>query len=88
MREFKDHDGRVWVSDVRETLGPDYKGRYYLVIVPGAGGDPVSLEDVRWNSERSARRTLESMSVWELNRRLRSALGRASAPSGQVDPIL
>ena len=42
-----------------------------------AGDDEVSLDDVRWNSERSAARTLETMSVVELRRRLRSARGRA-----------
>jgi len=43
---------------------------------PSDSGDVVALQDVRWNSERSARRTVESMSVVELRRRLRSAEGR------------
>jgi hypothetical protein len=36
----------------------------------------VALEDVRWNSEEAARRTLLSMSPVELRRRLRNAKGR------------
>jgi len=38
----------------------------------------VELRDIRWNSERSARRTLDTMSVVELRRRLRSAEGRGT----------
>ena len=78
MREFEDEQGRAWVADVRERPGPDYKGRYYFAMVPRGGGegDVVPLVDVRWNSERTARRTLETMSDVELRRRLRSARGR------------
>lgn len=81
MRDFLDADGRAWTASVRNEHGTDYKGRFYLVLVPGDGGDgdAVALEDVRWNSERTARRTLETMSEVELRRRLRSALGRSRA---------
>lgn len=62
----------------------DYKGRFYLVFRPeeeGEAGGPeqLPLRDVRWNTERTARRTLETMSVVELRRRLRSAIGRQRA---------
>ena len=76
MRQFEDEAGRGWIADVTKTSGVDYKGRFHLVM--RAGEDEVSLDDVRWNSERSAVRTLETMSVVELRRRLRSARGRAS----------
>jgi hypothetical protein len=78
MREFTDSEGRRWTASVAEEGGPDYKGRLYLVFNPsGTGeGDGVELRDVRWNSERTARRTIETMSVVELRRRLRAALGR------------
>lgn len=81
MRAFTDHEGRGWRAEVALTEGPDYKGRHHLVLRPveGEGGE-VALVDVRWNSERAARRTLETMSEVELRRRLRSALGRASEP--------
>jgi hypothetical protein len=81
MREFTDQEGRSWIATVREIQGPDYKGRCLLVMAPE--DEPhaeVTLGDVRWNTERTARRTLETMSLVELRRRLRSALGRASAP--------
>lgn len=82
MRDFTDQDGRTWTAAVGEAAGPDYKGRFYLVMEPvGEGGEAVSLVDIRWNSRRTAQRTLDTMSVVELRRRLRSGLGRASAPT-------
>ena len=80
MREFEDQDGRTWIASVRQDHGTDYKGRYHLVMCPAEGGEEVSLRDVRWNTERTARRTLETASVVELRRRLRSAAGRSSLP--------
>jgi hypothetical protein len=79
MRNFDDRSGIPWTAYVVERPGSDYKGRFQLVLRRSAGsGEEVPLDDVRWNSERTARRTLETMSVVELRRRLRSALGRAS----------
>jgi hypothetical protein len=85
MREFTDADGRAWIASTRELEGPDYKGRVFMVLEPSSeGGEaPLELREVRWNSERTALHTLETMSEVELRRRLRSALGRASeAPAG------
>lgn len=82
MREFEDRDGAKWTASVREEPGADFKGRYYMILTSGDGGPEVPLVDVRWNSERTARRTLETASVVELRRRLRSALGRAAYPAG------
>lgn len=83
MREFEDEQGRRWVASVAEREGPDYKGSFHLVMRPGDGaGEPVELTDVRWNTARTAQRTLDTMSVVELRRRLRSARGR-SAPASQ-----
>jgi len=81
MREFKDKEGRTWVAMVQGVDGPDYKGRFHFVLRSG-DDEEVELTDVRWNSERTARRTLETMSVSELRRRLRSAVGRAGTPAG------
>ena len=79
MRDFADAEGRVWTASVRTEEGADYKGRVCLVLTPqdGTVEDAVTLEDVRWNSERTAQRTLETMSEVELRRRLRSAVGRS-----------
>lgn len=78
MREFTDAAGRAWIATLRGEGGPDYKGRFHLVIQPagGAAGESLDLAEVRWNSERTGLRTLESMSHVELRRRLRIALGR------------
>lgn len=78
MREFTDAEGRSWTATAATEESTDYKGRYHLVI-EADDGERVELTDVRWNSERSARRTLDSMSVVELRRRLRSATGRGVA---------
>jgi hypothetical protein len=78
MREFTDPEGRTWLATVRGGGGADYKGRVCLVMEPvgGAGEGALELHDVRWNSERTARRSLASMSDVELRRRLRMAVGR------------
>lgn len=78
MRTFEDEQGRLWIASVRSRPGTDYKGRYYFFLVPEGGedADGVALIDIRWNTERTARRTLETMSDVELRRRLRSARGR------------
>jgi hypothetical protein len=78
MRDFTDEHGADWTATVAERADDDYKGRYHLVLTPAADGEPVELVDVRWNNERTARRTLETMSVVELRRRLRSARGRGT----------
>ena len=83
MREFTDSAGNTWQAAVVAENGPDYKGRLHLVLRPaaGQGGEAVELRDVRWNSERTARRTLQTMSVVELRRRLRAAVGRSVSPA-------
>jgi hypothetical protein len=79
MKPFRDEDGKVWVASVRVRPGRDYKGRFYFFMEPDGGdSDGIALLDVRWNSERTAQRTLETMSEVELRRRLRSARGRAT----------
>ena len=78
LRSFDDENGSRWNAGIRERPGLDYKGRFYLVMQPEGVDSPaeVGLEDVRWNSEEAARRTLLSMSPIELRRRLRNAKGR------------
>ena len=77
MREFTDEEGRSWIASSMEEESTDYKGRHYLTLTPAEGGETLALHDVRWNSERTARRSLETMSLFELRRRLRWAEGRA-----------
>jgi len=82
VRTFSDHEGKAWVATVACDEGTNYKGRWFFRMRPETSGEDstVSLTDVRWNSERTARRTLETMSEVELRRRLRSAVGRSVSP--------
>lgn len=81
MRVFEDDSGRAWRGEVRARPGKDYKGRYYFFLHPEGSGEAegIALLDIRWNNERTAQRTLETMSVVELRRRLRQAVGRGSS---------
>ena len=79
MRDFTDAEGRNWTATTAEETGADYKGRLFMVLRPTEDDDEVELRDVRWNSERTARRTLQTMSVVELRRRLRAAVGRSAS---------
>lgn len=79
MRQFTDGEGRTWTALAREEPGTDYKGRFYLVLRPADEPEQeYPLEDIRWNNERTARRTMETMSEVELRRRLRTAVGRGA----------
>ncbi len=82
MRRFGDEKGRHWDASVsRELSGVDYKGQYFLVMRPADQEEvaPLPVHDVRWNSKKTAERTLRTMSTVELQRRLRQAAGRAGA---------
>lgn len=79
MREFDDVDGGRWVATVAEDEGVDYKGRFHMVMEGADGAVRLPLTDVRWNSAKTAGRTLSTMSLVELRRRLRLARGRDAA---------
>jgi hypothetical protein len=81
MRAFTDSAGTTWQASVQERQGADYKGRFEFVVWPDGGNpstDGLPLEDIRWNSQETAERTLRTMSELELRRRLRSAVGRST----------
>ena len=80
MREFQDELGVAWVAEIQERGGDDYKGRFGLCMNPkdGSSASAVLLEDVRWNSPKTAGRTLRTMSEPELRRRLKIARGRVA----------
>lgn len=82
MKDFTDVEGQGWTATAVSEETVDYKGRYHLVLRPATGGDPVELRDIRWNNERTARRSIETMSVVELRRRLRSATRRSEPIPG------
>ena len=76
MRQFNDEQGGTWTATIAEEESGDYKGQYFFAA-ESTDGEHVALRDVRWNSIRTAQRTLETMSEVELRRRLRSARGRS-----------
>jgi hypothetical protein len=83
MKTFADEEGRNWVASAREEDTPRHHGRWYFVIHPeGDDSAPMAMQDVRWQTEATAARTLRTMSEFELRRRLRILLGRA--PDGGV----
>jgi hypothetical protein len=78
VREFVDEQGERWIVGVGERPGINYKGRIrFEARLQGEHGRVVELNDVRWNSEKNARRTLETMSEVELARRVRWARERS-----------
>lgn len=78
MRVFEDDAGREWVATAREEETPRHHGRWYLVFHPADEPDrAMPMPEVRWQTRRTAERTLRTMSAIELNRRLRTVRGRA-----------
>ena len=83
MRTFADPTGRLWTATAREESTPRHHGRWHLVFHPENADEPVlAMPEVRWQSRRSAERTLRTMSEVELRRRLAIVRGRAN---GSVD---
>jgi hypothetical protein len=88
MIAFEDEQGRRWVATVREEDTPRHHGRFYLVFHP-EGDDLGSwpLTDVRWQNAPTAERTLRTMAVFELRRRLGLALRRAGPARPEAAPV-
>lgn len=80
MRTFKDASGREWVAGAHEEATPRHFGRWYMILRPADGvGPELAVPEIRWQTERSAARTLQTMAEFELRRRLESALRRAGS---------
>jgi hypothetical protein len=84
MRPFTDEAGAQWSAGAFEEDTPRHHGRWYLTLRQPAGDARLSLPEVRWQTAASARRTLQTMSEFELRRRLRMAQLRAELPVGQM----
>jgi hypothetical protein len=81
MRSFVDAQGRAWVASAREEDTPRHHGRWYLVFHPADDdADVLPIPEVRWQTRATAARTLDTMSDFELLRRLNGVLGRTVAP--------
>lgn len=85
MVTFKDDEGREWVATAREEDTPRHHGRWYLILHPADAVEPeLTIPEVRWQTLHTAERTLETMSAFELRRRLRLGLGRRRQGSTPV----
>lgn len=81
MKQFTDEQGRAWVATALEEDSPRHFGRWYLVFEPaGKTEERVPVPEVRWQTQATARRTLQTMSEFELRRRVASALKRFGTP--------
>jgi hypothetical protein len=81
MRNFTDDQGAQWTASAREEDTPRHHGRWYLVLHPEGAEEPfLPVPEIRWQTAASARRTLGTMSQFELRRRLAAAQIRADLP--------
>jgi len=81
MRKFTDEHGGGWIAGVKEEKTPRHHGRWYLVFHPDGGDTPsLATPEVRWQSQASAERTIGTMSLFELRRRLAGAERRTGLP--------
>jgi len=80
MRAFKDESGREWVATTREEQTPRHHGRWYLVFQPADRASvALPMPEVRWQTAASGARTLETMSEFELRKRLAIVVERAGS---------
>lgn len=79
MRTFQSETGERWVAGAREEDTPRHHGRWYMILHPESQPDTVlPLPEVRWQTRATAERTLATMSLFELRRRLDIARRRAA----------
>lgn len=71
MRRFTDEEGREWIASAHEEETPRHHGRWYLVFEPADGaGAAHPMPEVRWQTRRTAERTIKTMAEHELRRRI------------------
>ena len=83
MRSFTDSAGQAWVADAREEQTPRHHTRFFLVFRKEGESDlEHPMPEVRWQTLATAERTIQSMSVFELRKRLGTASKRHGGPIG------
>jgi hypothetical protein len=82
MVTFTDEAGAGFVASAREEKTPRHHGRWYLVFHAEGGNDLMAMPEVRWQTRATAERTLRTMSVFELRRRLHIVRERALIEEG------
>lgn len=77
MRTFDDETGALWTATALEESTSRHHGRWYLVFHPeNEPGRPLAMPEVRWKNRPTAQRTLKTMSLFELRRRLGTVRSR------------
>ncbi len=79
MKTFEDASGVAWTATAREEDTPRHHGRWYLTF-ESADGVVLPMGEVRWQTRASAERTIRTMSVAELRRRVASLRDRTASP--------
>ena len=88
MKTFKAEDGREWVATAREEETPRHHGRWYMVLHPADADRPeLMIPEIRWKNRLTAERTIQTMSEFELRRRLRIGARRHDVPGAERDPF-
>ncbi len=81
MRDFTDEQGGVWTATAMEEDTPRHHGRWVLFFHPVNAETPrLPAPEVRWQSPEEAQRTLDTMSLFELRRKLNGVQRRAGVP--------
>lgn len=71
MRAFTDESDQEWVATALEEDTPRHHGRWYLVFHPADDEQALlTMGEIRWQTRETAERTLRTMSLKELRRRL------------------
>lgn len=90
MKRFTDDDGSVWTALVEQEKTPRHHGRFYLVFQREDGNSRMAMPEVRWGTAASGERILQTMSDFELKRRLNIVRTRNASndgPSGNAGRI-
>ena len=85
MRTFDDELGKTWIAEPREEITPRHHGRWYLVFRSQDGAEEYAMNEVRWQTQATAERTLKTASNFELQRRLKSVRARHASNDGPSD---
>lgn len=82
MKRFIDDDGSAWIATVERENTPRHHGRFYLVFQREDGSDRMAMPEVRWGTAASGERILNTMSDFELKRRLNIVRTRNASNDG------
>ena len=82
MRTFSDESGQLWQANVREEAVARHHGRWYLVFEQPGSTETLPMPEVRWQTRSSAERILQTMSAFELRRRLKNVRARYASNDG------